>query len=125
MRILIVFFIFLSFNLSSSGGACGEYLSNDGLHKGVCDQVNIDPSDKASLQRGLKLYVNYCFGCHSLKYARYSSVSMDLDIPEDLFKENLLFGDQQIGDLNISNKFPMGITIPGFTQYSFTAKGSP
>ena len=99
MRILIIFFIFLSFNLSSSGGVCGEYLSNDGLHKGVCDQVNIDPTDKASLQRGLNLYVNYCFGCHSLKYARYSRISMDLGIPEDLFKENLLFGDQKIGDL--------------------------
>ena len=26
--------------------------------------------DQASLQRGAKLFFNYCVGCHSLKYVR-------------------------------------------------------
>ena len=43
--------------------------------------------------------MNYCLGCHSLKYARYKKVSEDLEIPLEMFKENLIFGDQKIGDL--------------------------
>lgn len=41
-----------------------------------------DLCDKASLQRGAKLYMNYCAGCHSLQYARYKSVAKDLGITD-------------------------------------------
>ena len=41
--------------------------------------------------------MNYCLGCHSLKYARYKKVSEDLEIPLDMFQENLIFGDQKMG----------------------------
>ena len=34
--------------------------------------------------------MNYCLGCHSLKYARYKKVSEDLEIPLDMFQENLI-----------------------------------
>ena len=92
--------ILISSNLSSAGGAaCGSYLSEDGLTKGECKNAYVDPKDKASLQRGAQIYMNYCLGCHSLKYARYKQVSEDLEIPLDLFQENLIFGDQKIGDL--------------------------
>ena len=43
--------------------------------------------------------MNYCLGCHSLKYARYKKVSEDLEIPLDMFEDNLIFGDQKMGDL--------------------------
>ena len=43
--------------------------------------------------------MNYCLGCHSLKYARYKKVSEDLEIPLSMFQENLIFGDQKMGDL--------------------------
>ena len=43
-----------------------------------------DLRDKASLQRGAGLYMNYCMGCHSLQYSRYERVADDLDIPHDL-----------------------------------------
>ena len=56
-------------------------------------------TDKLLLQKGAKMFMNYCYGCHSLKYARYNRVARDLGIPEDLFQENLIFGDQKIGDL--------------------------
>jgi len=56
-----------------------------------CDEIQVNPRDKASLQSGAKLYINYCLGCHSLKYARYNRVADDLGIPEDLFMENLVF----------------------------------
>ena len=92
--------ILVSSNVSSAAGApCGNYLSEDGLTKGECEEAYIDASDKASLQRGAQIYMNYCLGCHSLKYARYKKVSEDLEIPLDMFQENLIFGDQKMGDL--------------------------
>ena len=91
---------FFSLSLHSAAGApCGNYLSNDGLVKGECDEAYVNPKDTASLQRGAQIYMNYCLGCHSLKYARYKRVSEDLEIPLDMFAENLLFGDQKMGDL--------------------------
>ena len=86
--------------LSSSSGPCGELISTeDGSLQGECQEVEINHDDKASLQRGAQLYFNYCLGCHSLKYARYNRVAEDLGIPEEIFKENLIFGNQKMGDL--------------------------
>jgi len=56
-----------------------------------CDTFQADPADKASLQRGASLYMNYCMGCHSLQYSRYNRVATDLGIPEDLYEANLMF----------------------------------
>ena len=38
----------------------------------VLDQVTINVHNKPSLQRGAKIFVNNCLGCHTLKYQRYS-----------------------------------------------------
>jgi ubiquinol-cytochrome c reductase cytochrome c1 subunit len=38
-------------------------------------------------------------GCHSMEHARYNRVSKDLDIPEELMMENLVFADKKFGDL--------------------------
>lgn len=63
------------------------------------DHISTDLSDKASLQRGAQLYMNYCMGCHSLEFARYNRVARDLDIPEDIMMENLVFNDVNFGSL--------------------------
>jgi ubiquinol-cytochrome c reductase cytochrome c1 subunit len=34
--------------------------------------MNPDAQNKPSLQNGMKLYVNYCLGCHSMRFQRYS-----------------------------------------------------
>lgn len=52
----------------------------------------------ASVQRGARDYMNYCAGCHSLKYLRYNRIGKDLGIPEDLLKENLMFTSDKAGD---------------------------
>ncbi|MDN5937776.1 MAG: cytochrome c1 [Salinisphaera sp.] len=54
-------------------------------------------SNQRSLQRGFALFMNYCSGCHSLKYLRYERVSEDLNIPEAIMEENLMFADVQMG----------------------------
>ena len=50
-----------------------------------------DLGDLPSLQRGMTLYVNYCLGCHSLKFQRYERTADDLGIPHDLALRNLVF----------------------------------
>lgn len=45
-------------------------------------QAGNDLTDQASLQRGAQLYMNYCSGCHSLKYMRYSRIAEDLGLSE-------------------------------------------
>ena len=55
--------------------------------------------DKPSLQRGMALFMNYCLGCHSLKFQRYERTADDLGIPHKVALENLVFTDQQIGGL--------------------------
>lgn len=63
------------------------------------DKANYDLADKASLQSGAKLYMNYCLACHTTQYQRYGRVAADLDIPEQLMMDNLVFTDSKIGDL--------------------------
>ncbi|WP_226665801.1 ubiquinol-cytochrome c reductase [Microbulbifer aggregans] len=63
------------------------------------DHINIDLNDKPSLQRGAKYFVNYCMGCHSANFSRWERVATDLDIPNELMLQNLVLGDDKIGDL--------------------------
>ncbi|HAU0997136.1 TPA: cytochrome c1, partial [Legionella pneumophila] len=69
------------------------------------DYVPVDINDKESLQRGAKMFMNYCSGCHSLKYMRYNRMAQDLglttfdgQIAEDLLKNNLIFTQANIYD---------------------------
>lgn len=57
---------------------------------GELKPVFIDLGNKASLQRGAKLYFNNCAGCHTLQYHRYSKFVNDLGISEDMVKSNLI-----------------------------------
>lgn len=43
--------------------------------------AHTDAFDIASLQRGARDYMNYCVGCHALKYVRYQRMADDLKIP--------------------------------------------
>src|SRR5688572_32857788 len=51
-----------------------------------------------SLQRGPRDFMNYCSGCHSLKYLRYNRLAKDLEISDDLLKANLMFTSVKTGD---------------------------
>src|SRR5579871_654218 len=53
-------------------------------------QANVDIADRAALQRGARNFMNYCLGCHSLKYMRYSRMTKDLGIPPDLAAKYLI-----------------------------------
>jgi ubiquinol-cytochrome c reductase cytochrome c1 subunit len=49
-----------------------------------------DVADTASLQRGARNFMNYCIGCHSLKYMRYQRMADDLQIPAAALNANLV-----------------------------------
>lgn len=57
-----------------------------------------DLSDQASLQRGAKLFMNYCSGCHSLEYLRYSRIGEDIGLSEDEVMQNLNFTGAKAGE---------------------------
>ena len=65
---------------------------------GATLQAGNDLSDRASLQRGAQLYINYCAGCHSLKYMRYSRMAEDLGLTEDEVMKNLNFTGAKFGE---------------------------
>ena len=85
--ILVSILSFCSFNLYAAGPAV------------PLDDIKTNISDQVSLQNGLATFMNYCYGCHSMQYARYERAADDLGIPHNIFEENLLVGDVKIGQL--------------------------
>lgn len=69
--------------------------ASGGVH---LDKAPIDLTDKASLQNGARMFQNYCLGCHQMQYQRYARTFRDLDIPEDVGMENLMFTGKKVGD---------------------------
>ncbi|MEO6927150.1 MAG: cytochrome c1 [Rhodanobacter sp.] len=62
-----------------------------------------DVRDQASLQRGARLFFNYCVGCHSLKYQRYSRMAEDLGLSEKEVMQNLNFTGAKFQDPIVSH----------------------
>ncbi len=53
----------------------------------------------ASLQHGAALYMNYCSGCHSLQYQRYSRMAEDLGLTEEQTQQYLNFAGARFGEV--------------------------
>ncbi len=62
------------------------------------EHARIDLDNKASLQRGAKLFVNYCMGCHSAEYQRYNRMARDLELTDEQVRDNLIFTGAKVGD---------------------------
>ncbi len=61
-------------------------------------EAKVELGDRASLQRGAKLFVNYCAGCHSARFMRYSRMGRDLGLTEEQVGANLMFASDKPGD---------------------------
>ena len=61
------------------------------------DKAPINPNNKASLQRGAKIFVNYCLNCHSAAYMRYNRL-IEIGLSEEQIRENLMLAGGKIGD---------------------------
>ncbi len=62
------------------------------------DQAQTDVANIQMLQRGARMYVNYCGSCHSAQYLRYRRLMEDLGLTEAQVKENLIFSNAKIGE---------------------------
>jgi cytochrome c1 len=76
--------------------ACGSAAAQEGgiaLLKADTDIYNTD-----SLQRGARNFMNYCSGCHSMKYVRYNRMAEDLKIPQAELEHNLMLTTQKASE---------------------------
>lgn len=87
-------------------------LSLFGAQMETLSPISVDIKDKARLQRGAQLFMNYCLGCHSLKYMRYNTMAegiglttFDGALDVALLKNNLIFTDATVYD-SIENAIP-------------------
>lgn len=62
------------------------------------ESVDIDLSNKASLQRGAQVFANYCVSCHSAKFMRYARLAEDLELTPEQVQEHLIFGAGTVQD---------------------------
>lgn len=85
------------------------------------DDISIDWGDKVAMQRGAKLFTNYCLSCHSAKYSRYNRVGKDLGISDDLMKQNLIFTTNELGE---RSKVGSLMTITMTSEYGEKAFGT-
>lgn len=54
-------------------------------------------ADRAALQNGAKLFVNYCLNCHSAAYMRFNRMA-DIGLSDAQIKGNLLFTTDKVGE---------------------------
>jgi len=92
----------LSFSALAAGG-------------GNVQQAGTDLSDRASLQRGAQVFMNYCSGCHSLKYLRYSRMAQDLGLSEEEVMSNLNLTGAKFGE-HIISSMPAEDAVKWFGQ---------
>lgn len=59
------------------------------------ESADIEPGNIKSLQRGARNFMNYCSGCHSLKYMRYSTIGKHLELTDEQLIENLMFNAER------------------------------
>jgi len=77
-------------------GAC--LVASQGMAAG--GSVHLEPSEidldnVASLQRGARNFMNYCSGCHSAQYVRYSTIAKQLGLSEEQVIDNLMFNAEK------------------------------
>ncbi len=89
-------------------------------------KAHVNLQDKPSLQRGAKVYMNFCAGCHSLQYMRFNRLAKDIGIVdakgnvlEDLVRENLIFDNT----LNVHD--PLLISLPALDAQNWFGIAPP
>ncbi|MDA8328236.1 MAG: cytochrome c1 [Betaproteobacteria bacterium] len=64
--------------------------------EGYVDKAPINLNDYASIQRGAKVFSNYCLSCHSANYVRYETLEQ-VGLTADQIKGNLMFAADKVG----------------------------
>jgi ubiquinol-cytochrome c reductase cytochrome c1 subunit len=88
--------VLITLALLSGGMAVADEEGGIALQSAGTDIKNTE-----SLQRGARNFMNYCSGCHSLKYLRYNRLAADLKIPESELAADLMFtSDKSFDTIN-------------------------
>jgi ubiquinol-cytochrome c reductase cytochrome c1 subunit len=94
------------------------------------EHAPIDTSDMDSVKRGAKIFVDYCFGCHSAKYIRFNRIGRDTGMSDAELREALVFttdakgAPSKLGALMISAmtddyaRQAFGIAAPDLTLFA-------
>ncbi len=69
------------------------FASDEGVY---LDKAPVNLSDYPSIQRGAKIFTNYCLSCHSAQYMRYNRM-VDIGLTKDQIKKNLMFATDNVG----------------------------
>jgi len=110
-------------------GACfaaAPVMANEGGYP--LEPAPVNTADLSSLQRGAKLFVNYCLNCHSAAFMRYNRLQ-DIGISEQQIKDNLLFTTDKVGETMKANidarqaKEWFGTTPPDLTLVARSRAG--
>ncbi|MCL1962022.1 MAG: cytochrome c1 [Desulfovibrionaceae bacterium] len=89
----------LILSLALATGLGGSAFASEG---GVAwDKAPVDTKDQASLQRGVKTFVEYCLGCHSAAAMRFNRLK-DIGLTEQQIKNELLFTTEKVGDTMVA-----------------------
>ncbi len=64
---------------------------------GPLESAQVNVHDRASLQRGARLFMNYCAGCHEARFMRYQRLASDLGLDEAQVNAHLNFTGAPIG----------------------------
>jgi len=89
--------VLIAVSLIAMGAAAGVASAQEGEalpHSGA------DINDVESLQRGARNFMNYCSGCHSLKYVRYNRIAKDLEIPDAELRNLMFTSDKPFDTIN-------------------------
>ncbi len=62
------------------------------------DKADVDLSNQQSLQRGAKLFVNYCLSCHSAQFQRYNRMARDIGLTDAQVIDNMMFASDKVGE---------------------------
>jgi len=100
----------LAFVVVATLGLAGAAAAAEG--EGM-EPANVRVDNPASLQRGARLFFNYCSGCHSLQYMRYSRIAEDLKLDEKDVQASLIFTGAKIGD-KATNQMPAALAATWF-----------
>lgn len=84
--LLVIFMLFISGFVMAAGD---EHVQ--------LDKAPINLKNQESLQRGARLFVNYCLNCHSANYMRYNRLT-DIGLSEEQIKNNLMFAAEKVGE---------------------------
>ena len=95
MRKHLILIAVALFGTALSAGVASAQEGEGSLPHAGADIRNIE-----SLQRGARNFMNYCSGCHSLKYVRYNRIAKDLEIPDAELRNLMFTSDKPFDTIN-------------------------